>query len=160
MTQSSVQDTILIQGIGDMAQLVDSIDYSVILSEFCFEIAGEKDAAFTNQTSPGGQPWAPLAESTKYKKESNVILVDTGALRTSLVDVGGTGNVNTVASHSLIYGTDVEYALFHESGTKRMPARPLAGLSETLVNKLADRIADMTAKVVGETEVSKINTTQ
>ena len=145
-----LRDTILIQGVGDMREVVATIDYENMLQEFLYEIAEEKDQAFTNQSTVTGEPWASLAESTIKKKGFNVILVDTGALRTSLVDIGGSENVNSVTSHGLLYGTDVEYAIYHETGTEIMPARPVVGISEQLIDELALRVADVTADQVAD----------
>jgi phage gpG-like protein len=144
------RDTVLISGIGEMQPIVAQINYEPMLREFLYEVAEEKDQAFTNQSTVHGEPWAELAESTVKRKKFTTILVDTGALRTSLVDIGGEGNVSAVSSHGLLYGTDVEYAIFHETGTATMPARPIMGMSEELVDKLAGKVADVTADQVAD----------
>ena len=42
----------------------------------------------------------------------------------SLVQEGAEGNIDIRSEHSLIFGTDIEYADAHEFGTGRIPARP------------------------------------
>lgn len=159
MTSEPVRDAIQIQGVGDIRELVDSLDFSQMLKDYRYDIAEEKDAMFTNQSTVFGQSWEPLAESTILRKGYNVALVDTGDLRRSLVDVGGEKNVSLVGSHSLIYGTDVEYAIFHVTGTDRMPARDITGVSEESVDNLAERIAGVTSKALGDELAESIDPT-
>ena len=80
-----------------------------------------------DQFSTQGQgAWPPLAESTIARKEAGGWpadpLIRTGDLKASLVDPGRAAD--TGPSH-MTYGTDVEYAIFHQEGTSRMPARQL-----------------------------------
>jgi phage gpG-like protein len=81
--------------------------------------------------SKGGQTggWAPLAESTLRSKRGTDILVETGALRGSLVG-RGQGAIRDVRPDGADFGTDIPYAMFHHRGTSRMPKRPLIGMDE------------------------------
>lgn len=76
--------------------------------------------------SQGEGAWPPLADSTIRRKESGGWpmdpLVRTGDLKGSLVDPGRAADSGP---RHLIYGTDVDYAAFHQEGTTRMPARQL-----------------------------------
>jgi phage gpG-like protein len=67
-------------------------------------------------TRPGAQHAAPL-------------LIRTGALLRSLTGRGAAGHVEQLDDHSLAIGTSLPYALFHQTGTRRMPARPIIVLS-------------------------------
>lgn len=74
---------------------------------------------FQNSTSPTGVEWKGLDPETvkKRKKNSDQPLMDTKRLSRSLLN----------ASHgarSIRFGTNVEYAGFHQFGTRRIPARP------------------------------------
>ena len=93
-------DTLSISGdmFADVADVVERTDYSALLREFRYSIAREKSEMFENQADVHGKPWATLALSTIIKKGHNTILVETGALKTSLVDVDGEGNFNEVAN--------------------------------------------------------------
>jgi phage gpG-like protein len=75
-------------------------------------------------STQGAGEWAPLAESTLARKEAggwpSDPLVRTGDLKDSLINPGRAAD--TGPSH-MIYGTDVDYAGFHQEGTSRMPAR-------------------------------------
>jgi phage gpG-like protein len=60
----------------------------------------------------------------------------------SLVTIGGDGNISETSHRGMLFGTDVEYAIFHQEGTSRMPARPPVGLSETTLQTIVDGVAD------------------
>ena len=147
MTESLVTDSIQIQGTGEAALIVESIDFAQVLKDFRYDLAKEKSVALENQSTADGQAWAPLASSTQQRKGLSPILVRTGALRASLIDVDGTDNFDQVSSHALVYGTAIDYASFHETGTKFMPARPVIGMSTTTLDQLATRVANATAAV-------------
>ena len=75
------------------------------------------------KTSPDGVKWPPLTAATLRKKGSGKgILVDRSRLYQS-IDY-------TASSRDVVVGTNVHYAGFLQSGTKRMPARPFLGISE------------------------------
>lgn len=84
---------------------------------------------FATEGREYGTPWPALARSTEERKRpGRPMLVDTGALLASLT--GGPGNVRHVSSDYAEWGTDVPYAVFHQGGTRNMPARPLVALDE------------------------------
>lgn len=74
----------------------------------------------------GAGDWAPLADSTIRRKEAGGWpldpLVRTGDLKESLTDPGLAADSGP---QHMIYGTDVDYAQFHQEGTIHMPARQL-----------------------------------
>lgn len=85
---------------------------------------------FATEGAAGGTPWAPLAASTLRKRRGGGILVETGALRGSLVDEGAPGHVEESDGLQLLFGTDLPYAVFHQTGTRRMPARPILAIPD------------------------------
>ena len=76
--------------------------------------------------SSGG--WAALSPRYAAEKAAagypNAILVHSGALRASLADPDGPGSVFEATATSLQVGTNVPYGIFHQTGTRKMPARP------------------------------------
>ena len=130
----------------DTEMRAQNVNYAEELEAFLPVIAAGEAMAFASQSTPDGSPWAPLAPSTVAKKGHSRILFESGALEASLVNVGGPGNINATACRGLLFGTDVEYAIFHQQGTARMPARPAVGMSEETVDKLAETIADATVE--------------
>ncbi len=151
MTESLDTDSILVQGTGEAASIVEGINFSRVLNDVQHELAKEMGAAFANQSTPDGDAWAPLAKTTQSRKGLSPILVRTGALRASLIDVGGAQNVDEITSHELVYGTGIDYATFHETGTKFVPARPVIGINTATLDQLATRVADATAAATAST---------
>lgn len=93
--------------------------------------------SFAATIAAEGRPsrYAPLARSTIARKKALgqplTPLVATGAMRNSLARRNFRGNVTYVtASGTLIVGTNIPYARYHQTGTQnadgsiRMPARP------------------------------------
>lgn len=76
---------------------------------------------FETQTDPMGVPWSPWAESTKasYPEDGNGRLLDR-------YSPGMLNSLNHQAdSSSVTFGFGVDYAAYHEFGTKHMPRRGL-----------------------------------
>lgn len=97
---------------------------------------------FAAEQSPTGIPWAPLARSTVRRKKHSRILVDTGRLLGSLSSSDHTDAIRDIEDRYLAFGTSVPYAIYHQTGTSRMPARPPVGLNEVILNLLCNRLAD------------------
>lgn len=112
---------------------------------------------FENQADPGGTPWAPLSPATVAMKgrrsghqaAHETILVDTGRLFESLVvgpAVSDSDRIRDVGRLDdgayLTFGTDVPYSIFHDTGTRRMPARVHVGMSSEDVDAMTGRLAD------------------
>lgn len=77
----------------------------------------------------GHGAWPGLAASTLAQKAAHGYpsdpLVRTGDLRASLVNPGMAAETS---GDTLIYGTDVDYAGYHQDGTSKMPARKVIDL--------------------------------
>jgi hypothetical protein len=74
---------------------------------------------FATEGAAGGTPWAPLAPSTlRQSGRARVgILYATGALLGSLTDPGAPGHVEQLDAQSLLFGSDLPYAIYHQTGT-------------------------------------------
>lgn len=109
---------------------------------------------FDEQRSPDGRPWAPLKrprnrlrdrrarKKNPHKREK--ILVDTALLQNSTQ--GGTGFTKTLGDLYLTQGTNIEYAHFHQFGTRKMVDRPFTGITAADGDKVAGFIADDVAR--------------
>lgn len=131
----------------DLETKVADADYSETLEAFQPTIAAQEAGMFDGEYGSNLVSWSALNPSTAKKSGHDRILVETGALRQSLVNVGGPGNINATAKRGLLFGTDIECAIFHQNGTAKMPARSLVGLAEETLDKLCDRIADATVEI-------------
>jgi phage virion morphogenesis protein len=95
----------------------------------------------SEKTSPDGAAWAPLKPATVAKKGSANILVDTGRLLGSISHISG-------ATFAVV-GTNVYYAKFHQSGTRKMMARAFVGLSTDNRSELERVIHGFIARQIG-----------
>ena len=101
-------------------------------------------ANFAANGLPTKRAWSPLDPeygSWKSKRFPGAgTLVRTGKLFRSLTDMKG--SVNVVRPRSAEFGTSVEYAKFHQNGTRHMPKRQVVFEPPLFARKLASRSAD------------------
>jgi phage gpG-like protein len=93
----------------------------------------------------GGLPvggWAPRSDSKSYTHPP--LVGPSGKLMRSLTSLFGPPNV--ITPRSATFGTNVEYAKFHQYGTTKMPARKIIfeprGFGEDLSRKAANYVAN------------------
>lgn len=125
----------------DVEQGFDSADYSTALEPFITTLEQTHAAGFESESTPGGEKWPPLAPSTVRRKGHDVILLETGRLKSSLV-AGGADAVREVSHRGLLFGTQVEYASIHQNGTSRIPQREHVGMNEETCQSIVDAVAD------------------
>lgn len=80
------------------------------------------------QRSSGG--WAPLAESTLAQKTGPSILVESGELKASLTERGHPSQRLIISDTFMVFGSEVDYAAYHQRGTAHMPRRRPLELTE------------------------------
>lgn len=85
--------------------------------------------------------WPPLALSTLEKKSADTPLLESGALRDSIR--------HEVEGDTARVGSDLDYALFQEVGTSKMPPRPFLQGS-------AQHHREDIEKAVGQTVATKL----
>lgn len=89
--------------------------------------AAENRKHFTSRGQRWRTPWAPLADSTIAEKTRLGFpldpLVRTGRMRSHLT--GRPLGFERLSQSGVVAGTRLEYAVFHQRGTKRMPRRAL-----------------------------------
>lgn len=102
-----------------------------------FELVGEDVRKFTNERfdNEGYGDWPPLAPSTIARKirlygNPKTILKASESLVDSLTIKGAAGNVTRIFPTLAEFGTSIFYAIFHQTGTSRMPAREIFLLRE------------------------------
>lgn len=134
-----------------MANEVEDGSYESRMDELVPLIQACEAQAFHGGHTPGGEDWAPLAESTIASKGArsgivgphSTILVDTGRLFESLTLEDGTSDTIWITGDKFItFGTSVPYAIFHETGTSRMPARPAVGINDNTADQIADAVGE------------------
>lgn len=101
-------------------------------------------ARFESKTDPDGNKWADWSEATKYQRRKSVKVENktgdgfhwqkTGEPLGELM-IDKRLLVDSITHHAsadrVIVGTNQTYGIYHQTGTKYMPARSFAGLSDT-----------------------------
>jgi phage gpG-like protein len=96
---------------------------------------------FASEGQAEGTPWAGLAPSTlRRRRASTSILYETGALLRSLTEPGAAGHVEELEGYSITLGSQLPYASYHQTGTRRMPARPIIVLSGTRAERWTELV--------------------
>ena len=85
-------------------------------------------ANFMANGLPSGKPWAPLDKDYGTWKSARFpgrgTMVQTGNLFRSLINMNDSA-VNVISKDTATFGTNVEYAKFHQYGTTKMAARKI-----------------------------------
>ena len=139
----------LVSVVIDAAESAADADYTEALDDAIEILQGFERKLYLEQRDAGGRAWAPLAMSTILRKEHGAILVDSGRMYESLTTPNGTADTIWETGDTwLRFGTSVPYAHWHQTGTRRMPARPHVGCDQLA--------ADMIARILGEAVVDQI----
>ena len=128
-----------------VAEVAD-VSYEPALRQVAVLLASETKQNFESSREPDGRPWKPL------KVRKGKPLVDTGLLMASIaaaarsldtttpqtpVEVtGGAESQIDITPTSLVFGTRVDYASYHQFGTGRIPAREFLGITDAMVDKI------------------------
>ena len=105
------------------------------------------------ETDPLGAAWQQLAAATIRKKGHDTILVDSGRMKASLTGRTSDSIIDVVQegmNAGLTRGTSVEYAGFHQTGTRTIPQRAHVGLDEAKVDALTEAAADEAVRLLME----------
>lgn len=94
-----------------------------------------------DQINEGGRPhWEALSPKTIARKmragKNNGVLRFTGEL------LNPSNRSVVVSGHTVALAFSKSYGAYHQTGTKRMPARPLAVVDDATCQSLADAVAD------------------
>lgn len=105
--------------------------YEEITNEFYESMSNvfSAEGAFENRSK-----WADLSPAYQAWKQKRYpgrkILELTGTLLASIAVRGAFGNVTKVSPTEMVVGTSIPYAIYHQTGTPRMPARKIIELTE------------------------------
>jgi phage gpG-like protein len=103
------------------------------------ELAKANASNFTTGGLPTGRKWEPRTRPYAWP-----LMRKTGMLMGSLTSLFGPPN--DIDDMHAEFGTDVEYAKFHQYGTTKMPARKIVfeprGFARDLANKAAAYVAN------------------
>ena len=114
----------------------DSVnDFTPIFEKLADDFRQTQEEVFKKEGANEGLPkWKPL--SPRYKKwktkyyPGRPILVLKGDLKRSLINKSDSKHIERIKKDSFEIGTKVNYAIFHQRGTNKMPKRKVLDLSE------------------------------
>lgn len=142
MARGFITFTCTINGVTQVERKLATWGHNIADLTPAWEQVGESmlDEFSLNMAEEGGRfgrasRWAPLAASTVAERQrlklggEHPILWRTGDLGMSLRERGAAGNVFQATPTGVTVGTSVAYAGYHQSGTRRMPARQIVGVS-------------------------------
>lgn len=102
---------------------------------------------FSRSSDPEGTPWLPLKRPRRRTKGRDLPLRDTGLLLASVV--GGARHVERITDAELLFGTNLEYAGFHQFGTRFIPKREFLGFNQQLIGDIDRAFGDYVEKQLG-----------
>ena len=113
--------------------------------------------------SEGRGQWPQLSEAYARWKAKNFpgkgILELTGAYRNAATQIGSPHNVITTTENSLTYGVEgLDYPVYHETGTDRMPARPVFDLlaeDEDLSSNVTEALSEHINQKLNEAQIAR-----
>lgn len=120
------------------------------LTKFGSRLRRHNRAQFRTKGLAGGTPWAPLSPAyAAYKLRAvgpKPLMRFSDDLWKSL-----TRNpmaVQQIGKQTAEFGTDVDYAEFHQGGTSKMPARPIVTMTAVLDAELKRLVTDHITEVM------------
>lgn len=79
------------------------------------------------QPRDAGLRWAPLSQRYAEWKAKHFpgkpILVRTGSLKDSMTKKGSSGNITLIGGISAVFGSDIDYGVYHDKGKGHQPKR-------------------------------------
>lgn len=124
-----------------------STDFSSVLRWAGDELEKSNAANFAQNGLPSGKSWSPLdPEYSRWKSRNfpgRPKMVRTGRLFKSLTNMKGVPSY--VARTTAEFGTAVEYAKYHQTGTFKMPKRQIVFEPPLFAKRLGSKAADYMA---------------
>ena len=146
-----------IRNIGQLSEtLTDDFDWASLAPM----VAEAADRIFASE---GRGAWSQLSEAYARWKAKHYpgkgILELTGAYRRAATQIGAPHNIVEVGDDHLTYGVEgLDYSVFHEAGTERMPARPVFELleeDEELSASVKEVISEHINQKLSETQIAR-----
>jgi phage virion morphogenesis protein len=121
-----VEDRRVLEALTQLSSRVDNM--TPVMEEISHVLWDGVEEAFARQADPAtGQPWEALADATVRQRSR------AGHWPGKILQVSGQLVASFTPDHGpdfALVGTNKEYAVFHQEGTSKMPARPPLGLSD------------------------------
>ncbi len=120
------------------------VHFGPILRAVAVSLQAFSKERFDTATDPWGQPWKPLKKPSKKRGGASAKpLRDTGLLMGSLTARSGQGHTEEYGPTSLVWGSALDRAGWHNEGTRTIPARPFLDVSPQLEERLARLVGNL-----------------
>lgn len=97
-------------------------------------------AIFSSQGRRGGGSWKGLSDDTARRKDSNIILEDTGTLRRSVTELGAQYQILRISNLGVEFGTDRPWSFVHQFGSRTTPKREFINFTARDQTRWADML--------------------
>lgn len=118
-----------------------------VLDRVIRDLEKQHKGYFDSDVGPGGNAWQENAPSTIAAKGHGEILEDTLAMMRAVTESSAEGAIREVFDEGLeaglVFGiddSDIPYWRFHDLPNVRLPWRPFIGITEPVVDAIAERL--------------------
>ena len=134
---------------------MSDIDFRPAFKIIRILMLGVSRDSFQNSRTPEGKSWPPLKnarrrprDKRKGRKGKDKPLLDTGLLRASVTTPQGKDHVDKETPTTLVIGSNLFYAGFHQFGTRTIPVRKYLGWNRELIERTKVVVRDHAIKVL------------
>lgn len=136
-------------GLADFRQLgawkaVRLVFYKIVSS--IFQAEGGASGKWTALT-------AAYAKVKLRRWGNQPILTASGTLYRSLTQEGAEGSTFTESAQEMEVGTTIKYGAYHQTGTNKMPARPILDFTDEQEGQLMKPIQDKLVQLIGNAKL-------
>ncbi len=103
-------------------------------------VVGQTIERFENEVDPDGNKWKRRKVETNKTRGRKILHGETGQLK-RVTYIAGKGFVKI--------GASVDYGVFHQFGTKKMPARPFLGINKDDYEEITEILTNQLRKHFG-----------
>ncbi len=133
------------------------LDFTQPLRSVKIALVASTKENFSGGHTPDGTVWAPLQRArtrNRRKGDRGLPLRDTGLLMASTA-AQGRGHVEEITRQELLFGSNLEYAGFHQFGTRHIPARQFLGFNEKLLRTVDAILGEFVEKKLAASRIRK-----
>jgi len=123
-----------------------SLDFTDVFDEVSDLLCNSHRGFFDAQADPNGNSWVPLSPVTIRRKGHAIILIETDAMRESVISRSSPSHVERFDTLGMEWGTNDKKGPFHQFGTMLIPQRQFVGWDDETINSAVGLIADDAVK--------------
>lgn len=125
-------------------------DYNPLFDQLAQAVRAETFQGFQREVDPDGVPWKPLKRPRRNSKGRDRILQDKGFMRSSVTAKGARNSFERREHMAMEMGTNIDYAVYHQYGTRFIPVRQFLGVSAALADRMREIAGDWVQEIIEE----------